>query len=232
MPAPAYNATGAFASGSGVDVSPGLPAGWAAGHIHILLIETDATDPALLPAGWSIIGAGGITSAGSEFVYGYRRAVGGDTAPTVSAVAGHMTACVLGFSGCITSGSPIDVYAETSLAAGTAQTWSAVTTTGADRMVVCVGTRDDDLAGASQSAFANASLTGVAENCDGGTALGTGGGIFGGHGVKAAAGSSGASTSTTASCNSALLTFALLPVPGGGMIFPSPLRAALPLLIR
>jgi hypothetical protein len=76
--------TAAFTATNGATLSPGLPTGWAAGDIHVLLAaRSDNTAMTSLSPDWINLSAANNT-AGQRVEVWVRRAVGGDAAPTVT----------------------------------------------------------------------------------------------------------------------------------------------------
>lgn len=104
----AFRAAGTAASGLGAQ-SPGLPAGWQADDIHILAAVRDQPTSFSVPSGWTSIFGGAVTSGSWLYaVVCWRRAVGGDTAPSIGTGLDGFIARIFGFSGCLTSATPID----------------------------------------------------------------------------------------------------------------------------
>ena len=111
--APTFVAAGtaSFTATNATNLTPGLPSGWAADDIHIMLVarsdNTDITDP----SGWTRItpssAAENNTTLQRVEVF-WRRAVGGDTAPSVTAGSSTVVrgARIFGVRGCPTSGDP------------------------------------------------------------------------------------------------------------------------------
>ena len=89
-----YRATGTVSAAAGT-ITPGLPASFAAGDLHVLQVMTRGTTPATIntPANWIALPGGETTGgAGTEGIDSgqvrvkvfYRVAVAGDTAPSVT----------------------------------------------------------------------------------------------------------------------------------------------------
>jgi hypothetical protein len=82
-------ADGTLASGNNAtSLAPALPAGWAAGDLHVLIFKnfggTSARTPAV-PSGWTAVSGTGVWQNGTDsLMICWRKAVGGDTAPTVT----------------------------------------------------------------------------------------------------------------------------------------------------
>lgn len=95
-----FTAAGTGASGSGVSISPGLPAGFSANDIHVLCLTITAGTVGGLAPDWNEV-----INSGDLKVW-WRRAVGGDVAPTVTGGSGDNAGRIYGFSGCATSSTP------------------------------------------------------------------------------------------------------------------------------
>jgi hypothetical protein len=83
-----FIAAGAAATGNNSSVAPALPAGWAAGDTFVALasIRNSGTGTVNVPAGWtSLVDFGNVRLLG-------RRAVAGDTAPTITFTGGAANA--------------------------------------------------------------------------------------------------------------------------------------------
>jgi hypothetical protein len=108
----AFRSVGTVASADSGNVTPGLPTGWQADDIFILVIEGRDNVTVSLPAGWTKFGE---KNSGTDcrLTMGWRRAVAGDTAPLVTHSGGSsIIARIAAFSGCVASGTPIDTPAE------------------------------------------------------------------------------------------------------------------------
>src|SRR5215216_425144 len=158
MPVPTFVAAGTGANTAntgGTSLSVPLPAGIAADHILILTVET-ANEPLNTPAGWAFVGSGAVAQA-TGLVTGlnnyWLRYTGSETAPTVSMTTGnHLVARIAAFSGCVTSGSPIN-------GTPTAVSIPGGTTTAADCLIVAAVSTGADVASTAQiSGWTNASL--------------------------------------------------------------------------
>lgn len=221
MAIPTFVAAGAIASGTG-NVTPGLPAGWQANDIHLLLVETQGGEVVTAPSGWTATASSPQESSGggvesTRLSVFWRRAVGGDTDPTVTDPGNHAVAVILGVRGCPTTGDPWNVSSGGGEDVTDASlTVPGATTTVADCLVVMMASRGSDLAGADFSAWANADLATVTERFDDGSIAGAGGGIGAATGEKAAAGAYGNTTATLGTAaRKAYITLALKPVAGG-----------------
>ena len=163
-----FVASGAFVSGTST-VAPGLPSGWAADDLHVLVVESAGGDgdPGAI-SGWSedspngVYNTGGGTDRAGITVY-YRVAVGGDSAPTVPDTGNHTSARIHGFRNVDTT-TPLD---QTSVGTSandnsTSISASGITTQTDGAMVVwCVAHGDDGASWTNPSNISVASLTDV-----------------------------------------------------------------------
>jgi hypothetical protein len=149
----------------------------------------------------------------------YRRAVGGDTAPTITDPGDHAVAVIIAVRGCVASGDPQNVTA-----GGHANFVNPVVISGAttslDNCLIVLITTDHsaNLTLPRWSGWTNADLANLTERVD--TAGGSGGSDGGGGlgiatGEKATAGAYGttAVTNVTGVVGAAYLTIALAPAP-------------------
>jgi hypothetical protein len=215
----AVRAVGTVATaGSNTTASPGLPSGWQADDIHVIVIETE-NEPVPAMTGWSNVGSGTInlaTGTVTAITIRWRRAVAGDAAPVVptpGAGAGtHIIARVIGFSGCPTTGDPWDVSLfGTENVSDTTVAFPNVTTTTANCMIVhAFSTGHDVNTAQSSGAGTNAALTGLTNRMNNWTSTTGGGGFAMITGTKATAGAVGSTTTTLTTANvKALFTGAL-----------------------
>lgn len=196
-----------------------LPADIAAGDIAILVAETDpmGTVTITVTGGqvWTAFTGSPITVAsGSKLYVWWRRHIAGNTAPSVQATVDHVCAGCNAYSGCIASGDPIDV-SETGTEAASDTSFQFITTistTGADRLCVCICTSSADSNTGQFTVMTNAALSSLAEKMDYETTSGHGGGFAFDQGGRAAAGAMGTWAATlSAAWPKAYITFALKP---------------------
>jgi hypothetical protein len=107
--------------------------------------------------------------------------------------------------------------ADQKASASTSFSISGVTTTVADALVLAISGRDTDSAGAAYGGVTNANLTGLAELFDAGTTQGNGGGLGIFAGIKATAGSTGATTGTVSNSINANYCIAFSAAGGGAV---------------
>lgn len=221
---PRYRSTGAVANGVG-NITPALPTGWAVDDIFVLFVES-SNEVITAPSGWteapnSPQGTGtAATAASTRLGVFWRRAVGGDTAPTVTDTGDHTVGFIAAFSGCVTSGSPWDVTAgSVKSSTSTTGTIPGATTVTPQTLVVMALSEGanvgDDSFGGFFSAWLNTDLKDFTEIADYSEIGGTGGGIGVAVGAKNAAGTYGSATVTLAStAKNGYWTGALLPALG------------------
>jgi hypothetical protein len=212
--APTFQAVGTAGQGVG-DVVALWPA-HLADDVGLLFVETDGAEAVAAPAGWTAVtNTPVINGTATRLSVFWRRATSGaETDPTVVDPGNHCYARIATFRGCITTGDPWDVVGVGGTSGGTTTnvTFPGVTTTVADTLVVAVMSWASDSAGPLLTTFANANLTGLAEQGDEGTTQGSGGGIAFATGTKAAAGATGDTTGTASlALNYACIHIALRP---------------------
>lgn len=120
--------TADFTVTSGEALTPGLPTGWAADDIHILVVHTSSNVDIPTPTDWTPLLPGGSTGTvtaenngtGQRVELFWRRAVGGDSAPSVAAIASTAIrgAWIIGIRGCPTTGTPFSGFSRLNDAAG------------------------------------------------------------------------------------------------------------------
>lgn len=203
-----------------------LPGTHAANDILVLVIQTSNQD-FTTPAGYTQLGPkngfGASAAAGSTKLCIYwKRDNGSESAPTLSDSGDHTFGVMFAVRGCPTTGDPFRMIGQAwKLTASTTGTADLGTTRTDNSLVVNIFAHAIDAAAAAGSAPTNASLTSVAENFDGGTADGTGGGIYVMSGIKAVAGDVAASTVTwgtstvDVSTSVSFVPLGILPTPRG-----------------
>lgn len=219
---PTIVAVGTSAHSTVSPIVPGLPAGTAADDILLLFVQGDTAlmgnSSVALPAGYEFIGpqngVGQATVAGNTRMYiAWKRAVGGETAPSVSFGGDHGFAVIIGVRSCKATGDPYQVIDQTQKAtASTALTTNVGSTYIANSLVVYGLTHATDVAGAQFSGATNADLANLTERFDDSTTDGTGGGLAIVTGEKAVAGDFSALTGTWATSTVDVTScFAMLP---------------------
>lgn len=168
----------------------------------ILVVSTHDNGAVTLPAGWTIIDAAnsGTTSRGT---IAWRRAGASESAPTVTHTAGDsIIGTIASFSGCLATGSPVDVFSSapwnhafTTTPVTTTVTATAITPTATNEMIVFGATSDDNVATADTQ-YANWSGTNptFAEGFDSTTTNGSDSGCGLAYGVRTTADSTGSRT--------------------------------------
>lgn len=213
IPAPTYQAVGTPAGGTG-NVTPTWPT-HERYDVGLLFVETVNGEVPSAPTDWNAVAAvdtGAVTN-GTRITAFWRRAESAaETNPEVTDPGDHAYAVIVTFRGCKRTGNPWDaIDGVNKTTASTSVTFDAVTTTGANRLIVLAASRGNDSASAAFSAWTNANLESVDERHDAGTSSGNGGGIGVATGAKAAAGSTGTTTATVTSSVNGLLTISLAP---------------------
>jgi hypothetical protein len=220
MSLPTVYAIGAVAEGTTAAITPAIPAGTVGNDILICVCET-GQQPITTPSGWAIVGGAAVVQATglvTDLTVYWKRAVGGDTSPSLLVTTGpqdHIVARIIGVRGCITSGSPINGTPVSSLAntAATAVSITGGTTTAVNCLVFAIVSTGLDPAASSTvqiSGWTNASLGSLTEQADNWTANGNGGGFGVATGTLAVAGAYSATTATLVTANTqAKLAFAL-----------------------
>ena len=219
---PAVRSIGAAASGTG-NISPPLPSGWQPDDIFLLYIETnnEAVTP---PAGWAHVTGSPVAQAGgnpTRLTVLWRRAVAGDTAPTITDPGDHCVGRIVAVSGCVKTGNPWDVTATAAEAvADTSVDIPGATTTVDGCLVLAAVATGEDLADTARiSGWTNANLQTITEQIDTWVADGGGGGFGVASGIKLKAGAYGSTTATLVTANfKAQMSIALKPEPGGNKL--------------
>ena len=212
----AFVAAGTWTAGT-TSIAPPLPAGMAAGHLMLLAVHTP-NQAVTTPSGWTQVTSSPVSTGtagaagGTRLTMYYRWWQSGDGAPTVAVTGGTSTqARIFGFSG-VDSTTPFDATPVSNIVtpANTTLTFSSITTTTANAMIVCMAARDVDAAStAALSSWTNTNLTSLTERQDQTVTTGPGGGLGGATGFKATAGATGSTTATQTSSIACCLTIAL-----------------------
>ena len=203
----AYRSAGTYVSGIG-NVTPGVPAGYAADDIFILFVEGDELGALSTPSGWTYI----TTEVGnsSQCAAYWKRSTASESAPTYTDLGDHTSAIILALSGCLATGSPIDTFSGSS-ATGTTVSFPTITTSVANCMIVGA-VAPTATAITLATGPTNANLTTPTSPTSNTHTDGNDGGLITFYGLKATAGSVGATTGTTsATSQKSHLTIALKP---------------------
>lgn len=218
MSIPTFKAWGTGGAGTGA-VTPQLPSGWQVGDIFLLFAETAAYH-VTIPTGWTFLPYDYVSygSAGSdvatELTVLWKRAVAGDSAPTVSHSGDHVVARICNIRGCASNGNPVNVvYSDIAYFASTIQ-MTGVTTTKNDCLVVAAASAPTDTTSTQFSNWTASGLSDFTERADHFVSYGNGGGWGVAMGGKAAKGPTGAITVDVSTISGAnpYIVFALLPV--------------------
>lgn len=154
-PAPTFVAAGTAASSatSGAAISPGLPSGWQADDVHLMVAHVSANTDFVDPAGWTRInGLTGNNTTAQRVVTWGRRAQAGDTAPSLamaSASNAVRIARIYGFRGAYQTGAAWDVLSIRGNAASAVIATNAITTEVPNCTVLFIGAYEDDPTAAS-----------------------------------------------------------------------------------
>jgi len=226
MTLPTFVGADPWSAGIG-DIVVSLPTGWAVDDIHLLVVEQSAVNAfAAAPAGWTLVTGFQLKPASTAtdacISVFWRRAVAGDTNPTVTDTGNHTSGQIFGFRGCITSGNPWDVLSTgTSTTSSTTSTVPGATTTVADCLVFIVyGSGIDVLSETEFSGQTNGDLANLTERADNMSSNGNGGGFGVTTGEKASIGAYGNTTVTHVNATTkAYGTIALKPAPAPSVTF-------------
>jgi len=157
--APTFFGKGALAdeaSGSTIGISPQItfPASIAANDIAVMGVGCNASSTFTTPSGWTLLGTSLESDAGQSTEWYWRRLDGTEGGQTVTASATFSSTIggygqIWVFRGCVTTGDPFEGVGTAGTVSETTPDSSACTTTGADRLVVCLAQLDNDTAFAS-----------------------------------------------------------------------------------
>lgn len=183
---PVYVSAGTFVTATTGTCTPGLPAGYFPNDILLLVVESENDTNALTTANGFVEvtnspqGAGTLNTnpANNISVY-WKRAVGGDSAPIVTAHTDHTTCRLYAFTGVRLTGNPWNITAggNDSAANDTSANIPGATTTVNDALVVLIqGTSNNATATTNCGAVTNANLANITERTDNSNTVGLGGG--------------------------------------------------------
>lgn len=216
----AFRAAGTVSTNTGGGAAtPGIPAGTAANDILVAVVYSTTTDPITTPSGWTQKLA---TTNATNHVQTilWKRAVGGDTSPSITGQQFEVIAQIAAFSGCITTGDPFSAAAAQANASSTTVTAPSITPANANEMILfAVGWGTQGASSASFSGYSGTNPT-FTEAFD--SALGSGV-VYNissalAYGLKTdttATGSRTATQSGSADLNTGAL-LSLIPAGGGG----------------
>jgi len=189
-----------------------FPADTQAGDIAILVTASEGHTEALSDAqGFAELGSQanktyGVAGNNGSICVGvyWKRLAGGDTGPSVAAVASRAHVGVIHVvRGCIATGDPWNVWAEgVSSSSSASISIVGAETTVADCLVMAIVGHSRDVGGAAVSAWANTDLANLAERQDESTNVSYGVGLAMATGEKAAAGTYAATTATLVGASS------------------------------
>lgn len=203
MTAPVWRSAGTMVtSASDSTLTPGLPSGYQAGDILVIVYNGFAIGSHTTPSGYTEVTSSPHTDTfGSYEGVCWKRATASESAPSIGGVQARIHA----ISGCIATGSPIDAVAVTDQTSGSTNSVSAtgITTTLADDMVfvyVCAGNSSRTVSG-----WTNANLASFAERTDDGASTGYSMAVA--TGGKTTAGATGTTTATVSTGSAFPMTF-------------------------
>lgn len=213
---PTYVGEGSKGDANG-DITPSIPAGYAADDILFLFVET-ANQPVAAPSGgWAAVntvvgtGSAGSGTATALQVF-WKRAGGSESAPTVTGTTNHKTGQIFAWRGCLTSGTPFEAVGGDIGASSTAVTIPGLTTLGPERIVIAAVAHGIDSSSGQGSGFANGDLANFTTRLNAGGGTLNGGGFVVCSGEKATAGVVGPTTGTLSSSHAQeRVVFALIP---------------------
>jgi len=214
---PTFFSCGA-ASGSTGAITPALPSSIVTNDILLLFLETAGTAITIpTPNGgtWAeVLNSPQDTGATiTRLTVFWSRYNGTQTAPVTSDSGDHQVGVICAYRGIITTGDPWDVTTGgVDATSDTSGSIPGATTSGDDRLIVIVGSGDDD-ADTPITTVTNADLANIsAARVNAETAQGNDGGVTVFDGEKASAGAYGATSLTyTAATTKGMMTIALKP---------------------
>lgn len=195
MAIPTFQAAGTAVTSTGAALSVPWPVGHTTNDIGILVIESSGGSAAQgAIVGWTEIYPSPlidvVSAAGSIFQVFWKRAASAAEANVATAIrTDHQLARIYGFTGCVTTGSPINTSDGAIGAASSTVTADGLTTYNANCLIAVFASRPNDSAATNHfSSPTNASLGTVTARGEAGTIDGDGGGFTCITGTKAAAG--------------------------------------------
>lgn len=200
---PTVISVGSGFSSTGVPTAT-LPGTHAANDILILVLQSSNDSQVSAPAGYTQLGpengiGAAATTGSTKLSIFWKRDGGSEVAPTIPDTGDHTYGVMFAVRGCPTTVDPFNILGQAwKFTASTTGTSDNGATVMDNTLVVAIFAHGYDAAGAQGSSPTNADLTSVTEQFDGGTADGTGGGIYVMSGIKANRGPIGACTLTWA----------------------------------
>lgn len=142
-------------------MSPGMPTGWQADDILICQAVTENNATLSIASGWTLVDST-VSTAGQNTrgAWWWRRAVAGDTAPSVTGATGGAMACIHAFRGCTTSGNPYNTYSVNAAASGSlTMTVATITPGSSSDMIVWLGNIEAEFGTTSVSGYSGTDPT-------------------------------------------------------------------------
>jgi len=193
-----------------------------ADDVGLLAIESTESNHTLDTAnGFSAVASGSVAAGGatSLTLYMARATSGAMSAPVITDPTNHGYCVIIrirGLNAATALADLVDAIASSNkTVASTSASAPSITTSSNGSVVFNIIARDDDLAGAGFSGWANADLTGGSPLSDDGTTSSNGGGIGIYYGLRVTAGSVGVTTATVNNSANASITLALEVPPAG-----------------
>ncbi|MHB8845683.1 MAG: fibronectin type III domain-containing protein [Nitrospirota bacterium] len=200
----AYRASGTVGAAASGNVTPTVPTGTAADDILVCVIETKDNISLSMPAGWTLLYSttSGATHQAAVF---WKRAIAGEPNPAITHTGGNsIIAQISGFSGCETTGSPIDVYSSTTTDPASLTIMAKSITTTVPNAMILFTIHDAD------NNTAHTTPGGMTSAFDSNTANGTDSSISLKYTLQAAMGATGDWTSTASGAAAAINTGGLI----------------------
>jgi hypothetical protein len=216
----------AASAATGVNITPGLPAGYTLNDIFLLFVETDGNS--VSAAAINASGSGGYAQLGPDNTNGttiaaagttrltvfWKRTSAAEVAPTFDNGNGMIYAVMMAVRGCRTVGDPFFVLEQfVKITASTAYSSQTGNSESVDDSLIVYGLSNAiSGTGAQLSGQANATLTNLTKQFDAAVATGSGGGLAIVTGNLATAGPTGTLTGTWASSTADVTNgFAMIP---------------------
>lgn len=200
MAMPTWQGAGTV-TGSTTTLTPTMPSGIAADDILLLVnnSEEDVGSPTLSPSQGFVLTASSpqdpISGGAAEINVWWKRAVGSDSAPTITNAGNHNVAVVCLIRGVKTSGDPWNTSSGgTDASSDTSMSITGATTAAGNCLVVAMFANGRSTSNNLTSGPTNADLATLTKRIDTGVAVGDGGYLIVITGEKAAAGAYGATT--------------------------------------
>lgn len=207
---PSFRSIASAGQGGSSGITPPMPTTFEANDILLLVCESSA-EALTAPDGWTLLDQPYETTDVRLTVF-WKRAVGGETSPTVPDPGDHVVGRIIAYQDCAAHGDFWNVVTGGVMStAGTSVSITGVTTTLANCLILNIVASPFDTNISNQvDGWTNGNLTGLTERMDNFTTASNGGGIGMIEGLKATAGATGdTSVTLTNSATAAFMTIAL-----------------------